>query len=167
MCFEAICERVRSRTDQGHLSSQHLSSRRSSFQAQGGALDQPCSRAHFYDDELAAHFPSPASASTQSAAGTCRSTRSEHVTAAPKERSFVHWFIFLRPIRELAPFSGCARIPRQAAKRAGANRMHQRSLRRHRVIRRYGCREFSCPKGVLRPNVFAQAVRKTASASYP
>ena len=60
MCFEAICERVRSRTDQGHLSSQHLSSRRSSYQAQGGALDQPCSRAHFYDDELAAHFPSPA-----------------------------------------------------------------------------------------------------------
>jgi hypothetical protein len=37
----------------------------------------------------------------------------------------------------------------------------------HRVIRQFGCREFTCPKGVIRPNVFAQLVRKTASASYP
>ena len=55
--FDAMCERVRLRTDQGHLSSQHLSSRGSSVQAQPEHWTNPA-QAHRCDDGLAAHSPS-------------------------------------------------------------------------------------------------------------
>jgi hypothetical protein len=80
-------------------------------------------------------------------------------------------------IFSLRPISSTAQsfVPFQDARGSSASRQTRGSQQKgisarcgvHHVIQQFGCREFTLPKGLIWPDIFAQAVCKTASASYP